>query len=177
MYIHIYTWTLDPMLLRRLAPLNVNSSAPRLECTYAYIVHVRTVTTNGWTTKTMMTMTMATATTTRHNTTFNTPIHGKHHTHTLSTLLKRNSLALSPASQTNSAWLARTAYGSARIDSTRLDSTWLDLAGAWHGIFTFQLKRASTTSHRIEFCGSKSRSPFCFYISPHSVLFCCVFLP
>lgn len=52
-------------------------------------------------------------------------------THTLSTLLKRNSLALSPASQTNSAWLTRTAYGSTRTDSTRLDLTWLELGMAY----------------------------------------------
>lgn len=95
-------------------------------------------------------MAMATATTTRQH---NTPIHTEHNTHTLSTLLKRNSLALSPASQTTSARLTRTAYGSDRTEPTRLDLTW---SLAWH-IFA-SAPRASGLSSL-----ASSRSLFYFF--------------
>lgn len=121
----------------------------RFVCTYAC---VRTVTTNGETTKTMMTMTMATATTRQHNTTHR---YTENTTHTLSTLLKRNSLALSPASQTNTARLT------AQFEPNRVDSTWSEFGMAYFRFSWNVLAPRATGLNSL----ASSRSLFYFFAS------------
>lgn len=114
MYNHIYTWILDPVCFCDFAPLNSNSSA-RAAHTHNLKPSNNIEANNNNSNHHDNSDSNSTS-----NITTNISIRKQHYTHTLSTLLKRISLALSPANRFTLlclAWLGMVWLGAARFGS------------------------------------------------------------
>lgn len=136
MYNHIYTWILDPVCFCDFAPLNSNSSA-RAAHTHNLKLS-KNIQANNNKNNNHHDISDSTS-----NITTNISIRKQHYTHTLSTLLKRISLALSPAKPIHFAWFGLTC--------------WLRFVWLWLGSVRFYSPRA------IRFFGFASLTSFTFH--------------